>query len=87
MIATGNLFSGINAERLDGEVVTPLREQPGLRIERIVSTGQASPPDFWYDQPETEWVVLLKGEAGLLLQGEDVPRVVKPGDWITLPPH
>jgi cupin 2 domain-containing protein len=31
--------------------------------------------------------VLLAGEAGLLLEGEDAPRALKPGDWIELPPH
>lgn len=36
-----------------------------VRIERIVSTGQASPPGQWHAQPSDEWVVLLQGEAKL----------------------
>lgn len=39
--------------------------RPGLRIERIVSDGQVSPPGFWYDQADDEWVLLLQGEAEL----------------------
>ncbi len=35
------------------------------RLERIVSFGNASPPGFWYDQTEHEWVVLLTGSAVL----------------------
>ncbi|HOD43146.1 MAG TPA: hypothetical protein PKL57_21545, partial [Candidatus Wallbacteria bacterium] len=36
-----------------------------VRIERILSAGQASPEGFWYDQPENEWVLLVQGEARL----------------------
>jgi hypothetical protein len=34
-----------------------------LRVERIVSLGQASAPGFWYDQAEGEWVLVLAGAA------------------------
>ena len=46
-----------------------LAERPGAVVERIVSTGQASPEGFWYDQDWTEWVVVLAGEAGLRDRG------------------
>ncbi|MEA3070082.1 MAG: cupin 2 protein, partial [Alphaproteobacteria bacterium] len=46
-------------------MVATLVTKSGLRIERIVSLGQASPPGFWYDQAEGEWVVLLAGAAKL----------------------
>lgn len=42
-----------------------LLERPGLRIERIVSDGQVSPPGFWYEQAEDEWVLVLAGQAAL----------------------
>ena len=41
---------------------TPVRKS-GIRIERIVSRGHTSPPDFWYDQPQAEWVIVLAGSA------------------------
>ena len=69
------------------EQVDVLVEEGRLRIERIVSTGQASPPGFWYDQDEHEWVTLLAGRAGLLFEGEDSPRVLKPGDQVLIPAH
>jgi cupin 2 domain-containing protein len=69
------------------EVVEALHERPGLRIERIVSRGQASPPGFWYDQPEGEWVVLLTGAARLRFADESEPRALFPGDWLDIAPH
>jgi hypothetical protein len=47
------------------EAVDILLSRPGIRIERIVSLGEASPPGFWYDQDEGEWVLLLSGSARL----------------------
>ena len=62
-------------------------QTPGARIERILSTGQASPAGFWYDQDWTEWVFLLSGSAGLLIEGEDAPRVLRPGAYLEIPVH
>jgi cupin 2 domain-containing protein len=82
----GNLFSDV-ARDLPDEHVTPLLAASNLRIERIVSTGQASPPGFWYDQDWGEWVIVLAGSAGLLIEGEPAPRVLRPGDYLHLPAH
>ena len=45
---------------LTEEVTTILNENENIRIERIISTGQVSD---WYDQAETEFVILLEGNA------------------------
>lgn len=87
MTASGNLFCGIEVDGQGGEVLTRLLDRPGLHIERIVSTGQASPQGFWYDQPGGGWVLIISGEAGLLIEGEASPRTLKTGDWVELPPH
>lgn len=84
-VSNGNLFSGLPSGGM--ETFDTLLGRPGLRIERIVSTGQASPPGFWYDQPEDEWVVLLSGSAGLSIEGEPEVRALKPGDWLRIPAH
>ena len=63
------------------EEFTELVTAEGVRIERIVSTGQASPPGFWYDQAWSEWVLVLSGSAGLLFEGEPIPRELKRGDY------
>lgn len=86
MIRSGNLFSGLPKSRRDEQVDT-LLARPGARIERIVSTGQASPEDFWYDQPQDEWVCVIAGAATLVIEGEPHPRHMKPGDWLELPAH
>jgi cupin 2 domain-containing protein len=69
------------------ETVDPLVTHPGLRIERIVSLGQASPDGFWYDQAEGEWVLLLAGAARLRFEDEIEPRLLNPGDWLDIAPH
>jgi cupin 2 domain-containing protein len=69
------------------ELVETLAEGKHVRIERTVSTGQASPEGFWYDQEESEWVVVLKGEARLLFEGDARPIHLEPGDHVTIPAH
>jgi cupin 2 domain-containing protein len=86
MVRSGNLFADLPA-RSDAELTTILAEGPGARVERIVSTGQASPAGFWYDLDWTEWVILLQGAAGLLIEGEETPRTLQPGDYVEIPPH
>jgi cupin 2 domain-containing protein len=82
----GNVFERV-PEGLAEEQLTELLAAPGLRIERIVSTGQASPSGFWYDQDWAEWVLVLAGSAGLLFEGESKPRVLRRGDHVLIPPH
>ena len=81
-----NLLSPLPDARA-AEIVDILLNRPGVRIERIVSLGQASPPGFWYDQEEGEWVVLLAGAARLRFADEAEPRPLIPGDFIDIAPH
>jgi cupin 2 domain-containing protein len=83
---TSNLFAPV-PDRLAEEQVTELCSAGSVRIERIVSTGQASPPGFWYDQDWAEWVVVLRGSAGLRFEDEAAPRTLGPGDWVAIAPH
>jgi hypothetical protein len=75
ILRSANLFADVPA-RLTEEQVKPLADRPGARVERIVSTGQASPAGFWYDQDWAEWVIVLAGAAGLLIEGEERPRTL-----------
>ena len=70
-----------------GEITEAVVAAPGVRIERIVSLGQASPPGFWYDQAEAEWVLLLAGAARLRFADEPDARLIGPGDWVEIAPH
>ncbi len=81
-----NLFCELPGRQRD-EWVQTLLEEEGIRIERILSWGQATPDGEWYDQERAEWVLLAAGEAGLLLAGEGLPRRLVAGDWLYLPAH
>lgn len=84
--ATGNLFANLTPPAAEERFET-LIEQDGLTLERIVSTGQATPEGEWLDQPRAEWVVLLKGAAGLRFQDEPDIRQLRPGDYLLIPAH
>jgi cupin 2 domain-containing protein len=86
LIRSGNLLADV-PENLPAEQILSLAEFSGGKIERIVSTGQASPPSFWYDQDATEWVFLVAGSAGLLIESESFTRVLGPGDFLEIPAH
>jgi cupin 2 domain-containing protein len=86
MSTSGNLFGRLPRD-LTAEHVTELMRTAAVKIERIVSHGQASPPGFWYDQDWAEWVVVLSGSAGLLVEGEAAPRHLRRGDYVHLAAH
>lgn len=81
-----NLLKNLPAD-LTEEVVEVLAEGKNVRIERIVSHGQASPADFWYDQAQAEWVAVIQGEAQVLFEGEDAPVHLRAGDYLTIAAH
>ena len=81
---SANLFSEL-PNNLPEELIEILVDAPDVRIERIVSTGHASPPGFWYNQTESEWVVVLQGEATLAFEDEE--RTLKPGDYVLISAH
>ena len=81
-----NLFDNLPAGGA-AETLTQLLAQPGLRIERIVSHGQASPDGFWYEQPQGEWVVVLAGAARLKFEDESQARALAAGDCVDIAPH
>ncbi len=84
-IETANIFD--HKPSGGGEDVTTLLEAGAARLVRIVSTGQATPDGEWYDQDLNEWVVVLRGSAGLRIEGDDTIRVLIPGDYVDIPAH
>jgi mannose-6-phosphate isomerase-like protein (cupin superfamily) len=65
------------------EAFTQLLARPGIRIERIVSRGQATREAKPMVQDSDEWVLVLEGAAGLRIEDSDEVRL-GPGDhvWI-----
>lgn len=78
-----NLFSPI-PDRLQGELIDTLGGNGNCRIERIVSFGHTSPPGFWYDQNQDEFVVLLRGQAAIRFERGDRLIVMEEGDYLTI---
>ena len=83
---TPGLFANI-PDTLPEELVESLLTADNLRIERIISHGHASQPGFWYDQDQHEWVLVLKGLARLLIEGEEQGIEMKPGDFVNIQAH
>jgi len=83
--AVKNIFTPTPGSETGEEWVT-LLENSAVRIERIVSHSHASPEDFWYDQEQDEWVIVLRGTAALELAGGEWIEMGA-GDYLTIPRH
>lgn len=84
--AIANLLTDL-PRRLPDERFDTLLQSGEIKLERIVSTGHRSPPGDWYDQPLAEWVLVVKGRAGLRFEGEPDTRILEPGNHLLIPPH
>lgn len=67
-----------------GEVFTQLAGEGKVRVERIVSAGQATPEDKPFEQAHDEWVVLLAGSAAIRFADSE-EAVLQPGDHLLIP--
>jgi cupin 2 domain-containing protein len=79
-----NLYDFINPE--SGEIFTTLLEHKNVKINRIVSSDKLD--EKVYEQEEDEWLVVLQGEATLLLNDEK--KTLIKGDTLFIPskiPH
>ena len=88
-----NLFSNLPKDTSQ-EHFSDLVDHPNTRIERIVSYGQSSPDEGWYDQDEHEWVVVLEGSARLIIEKNDSDGgqfeqeiTLNKGDSLNIPAH
>ena len=83
-----NIFKNI-PENLPEELIEKISgdTEKDIKIERIVSRGQASPPGFWYDQDKNEFVIVLEGKARLRFKEDDTVLELLKGDYIDIPAH
>ena len=79
-----NLLSPVPAH-LPDELTEILLVATNVRVERIVSHGHVSPTDFWYDQDQQEWVLLVQGAARLRF--EDKLVEMRAGDFLSIAAH
>ena len=80
-----NLFDNIPAN-LDNEIFETLIKTQEIKIERIISRGHHSPEHGWYDQENSEWVMVLKGKAILMFE-DGSEFILKQGDYLNIPAH
>jgi len=78
-----NISGGIPEEK-EYEFLEEILCSKAVRIERIVSRGHSSPPGFWYDQTENEWVLLFSGRARIAFETDDEVEL-QPGDHLLIP--
>ena len=79
-----NIFDNLPIDK-SREQFNELLQKENIRIERIVSNGQKSEDNFWYDQEENEFVMLLEGHA--IVEFEDKECELKKGDCINIESH
>jgi cupin 2 domain-containing protein len=70
----------------DEELFESLVSAENVSIERIISTGQITPPGEWYDQELDEWIILLQGFASISYADESVIQLTA-GDYLLIPAH
>ncbi len=63
-MSKNNIFASI-PEHIQEEIFEDLHKTDQIRIERILSRGQTSPAQGWYDQADHEWVIVLEGSSVL----------------------
>lgn len=80
----GSMYSRLPAA-FKRERFEMLLSTKSVKIERIVSRGQSTPPGRWLKGRKGEWVVLLKGIATLRFKRADRPIRMKPGDYVIIP--
>lgn len=80
-----NLFDDLPVTLKDEHIDTIVSSK-GIRIERIVSHGHCSDPDFWYDQEESEWLTLLAGEAIISFEESGDIHLIQ-GSTLNIPAH
>jgi len=81
-----NIFDLSEIKNFSKEIFETIQSKENIKIERIISSGQTTPEDFWYDQDKNEWILLLQGEAELLFE-DDEKTILKSGEYLLIPSH
>ncbi len=81
MIEKYNIFDEIPVDKSE-EKFFHIFKSDKIKIEKIVSNGQSSPKDFWYEQEKSEYILLLEGFA--ILEFEDFEVELKKGDCLNI---
>ncbi|WP_235827009.1 cupin domain-containing protein [Aliarcobacter vitoriensis] len=81
LIEKYNIFEEIPIDKNE-ELFFEVFKNDKIEIEKIVSNGQTSPQNFWYEQENNEYILLLEGFA--ILEFEDFEVGLKKGDCLNI---
>jgi len=81
----GNIFTGWDRQSKE-EIFNTVFSGKNIKIEKIISSGQTSPEEGWYDQQQQEWVILIEGKAILEFE-HDQKKNLQKGDYLFIPAH
>ena len=76
-----NIFEQIIVDKKE-EIFFEIFKNETIKIEKIVSNGQKSPENFWYEQEKSEFILLLEGFAILEFENREVE--LKKGDCLNI---
>ena len=76
-----NIFEQIIVNKSEEQFFEIFKNET-IKIEKIVSSGQKSPENFWYEQEQSEFILLLEGHA--ILEFEDKEIELKKGDCLNI---
>jgi len=82
---TFNFFSNI-PKKSTNEIIEQVLKNEKVKIERIVSYGQTTPKDYWYNQDKDEFVIILNGSAKIKYNDNRVFEL-NVGDSLYIPSH
>ncbi|MDJ0510495.1 MAG: cupin domain-containing protein [Crocosphaera sp.] len=71
---------------IDQEFFESIIDSKNIKLERIISRGQTTPENTWYNQAQDEWVILLQGEATLLFFDNSSIHLTS-GDYLLIEAH
>jgi cupin 2 domain-containing protein len=83
-MVTQNIYSHIPPS-LKQELFETIIASPDVKIERIISHGQATPAGEWLQQENSEWVILLCGKAGIRFEDDSAVVALNVGDYLNIP--
>ena len=76
-----NIFEQIIVDKNEEKFFEIFKNET-IKVEKIVSNGQTSPENFWYEQEKSEFVLLLEGFAILEFENREVE--LKKGDCLNI---
>ncbi len=84
-MSSKNIYLDI-PDKFPDEIIETIFKSENVRIERIISKGHSSPENFWYNQEENEWVIVLEGKAEIKYD-DDSTDILRKGDYLFIPAH